>query len=139
MTFDKEGKKPIDALRWPGASEEDSTLGMSGQSIMPAQVTTGESIPKGSSTALSRQEHNKALLGHQLQEVEGGEASEEDMDINPGNCFICSAVKIRGIPKERAKLRFRSRKKLPKLKHNRISRSRFCILLRATLPTSRSM
>jgi hypothetical protein len=71
MTFDKEGKKPIDALRWPEASEEDSTLGMSGQSIMLAQVTTGESIPKGSSTALSRQEHNKALLGHQLQEVEG--------------------------------------------------------------------
>ena len=34
-----------------GASEGDSTPGMSGQSIMPAQVTTGETKPKGRSTA----------------------------------------------------------------------------------------
>jgi hypothetical protein len=61
MIFGKEGKKPTDTLRWPGASEEDFTLGMSGQSIIPAQVTTRETIPKGSNTALSRQEHNKAL------------------------------------------------------------------------------
>jgi hypothetical protein len=71
MTFDKEGKKPIDTLRWPGASEEDSTLGMSGLSIMPVLVTSGETILKGSNTTLSRQEHNKALSGHWLQEVEG--------------------------------------------------------------------
>jgi hypothetical protein len=71
MTFGKEGKKPTDTLRWPRASEEDSTLGMSGQSIMPPQVTTRETIPKGSSTTLSRQEHNKALSGHRLQEAEG--------------------------------------------------------------------
>jgi hypothetical protein len=139
MTFGKEGKKPTDTLRWLGASVEDSTLGMSGQSIMPAQVTTRETIPKGSNIALSRQEHNKALSGHRLQKAEGGETSEEDMEIDPRNCFVCSAVKIRGIPQERAKLRFRSRKKLPKLKHDRISQSRFCIPLRATLPTSRSM
>jgi hypothetical protein len=83
ITFDKEGKKPTDTLRWPGASEEDSTLGMSGQSIMPAQVTTGETIPKGTNTTLSRQEYNKALLGHRLQEAEGEEASEENMEISP--------------------------------------------------------
>jgi hypothetical protein len=139
MTFSKEGKKPTDTLRWLGASEEDSTLGMSGQSIMAAQVTIGETTLKGSSTALSRQDHNKALSGHQLQEVEGGEALEEDMEISPGNCFVCSAVNIRGIPQGRAKLQFRSRKKLSKLKHGRISRSRFYIPLRATLPTSQSM
>jgi hypothetical protein len=114
-------------------------LGVSGQSIMPAQVTTEETILKGSSTTLSRQEHNKALLGHWLQEAEGGEASEEDMEISQRSCFVCSVVKIRGIPQGRAKLRFRNRKKLPKLKHSRISRSRFCISLRTTLPTSRSM
>jgi hypothetical protein len=77
---------------------------MSGQSIMPPQVTTGETIPKGSSTTLSRQEHNKALSGHWLQEAEGGATSEKDMEISPGNCFVCSAVKIRGTPQERAKL-----------------------------------
>jgi hypothetical protein len=112
MTFGKEGKKPTNTLRWPGASEEDSTLGMLGQSIMLAQVTTGETILKGSSTALSRRDHNKALLGHRLQEAEGGEASEEDMEISPGNYFVCSTEKIRGIPQGRAKLRFRSRKNL---------------------------
>jgi hypothetical protein len=52
---------------------------------------------KGSSTALSRQEHNKALSGHPIQEGEWGETSEEDMEISPGNCFVCSPVKIRGI------------------------------------------
>jgi hypothetical protein len=139
MTFGKEGKKPTDTLRWPGASEEDSTLDMSGRFIMPAQVTIGETILKGSSTVLNRQDHNKALSGHRLQEAEGGEASEEDMEINPGNYFVCFAVKIRGTPQGRAKLRFRSRKKLSKLKHGRISRSRFYISLRATLPMSRSM
>jgi hypothetical protein len=82
---------------------------------------------------------NKVLSGHRLQEVEGVETLEEVMEISSGKCFVCSAVKIRGTPQERAKLRFRSRKKLPKLKHGRISRSRFFIPLRATLPTSRSM
>src|SRR5688500_5769677 len=106
---------------------------------MPPQVTTGETIPKGSSTTLNRQEHNKALSGHRLQEAEGVETSEEDMEISPGNYFVCFAVKIRGTPKECARLRFRSRKKLLKLKHGRICRSRFSIPLRATLPTSRSM
>jgi hypothetical protein len=104
MIFSKEGKKPTNTLRWPRASEEDFTLGMSGQSIMPAQVTTGETTLKGSSTALSPQEHNKALSGHRLQEEKGGEALEEDMEISLGNCFVCSAVKIRGIPQGHAKL-----------------------------------
>jgi hypothetical protein len=64
--FRQKGKKPTDTLRWPGASVEDFTLRMSGQFIMPAQVMTGETIPKGRSTAFSRQEHIKALSGHRL-------------------------------------------------------------------------
>jgi hypothetical protein len=47
MIFGKEGKKLIDTLKWLGASEEDSTPGMSGQSIMPTQVMTEEAKPKG--------------------------------------------------------------------------------------------
>jgi hypothetical protein len=93
-----------------------------------------------------RQEHNSQSSGvqqssfsHQLQEVEGAEASEEDMEISPGNCFVCSAANTKGIPQERARLRFKSRKRLPKLKHGRISRSRFYIPLHATLPMSQSM
>jgi hypothetical protein len=64
MTFDKEGKKPTDTLKWPGASEGDSTPGMSGQSIMPAQVMTGETKPKDNSTAPNHQGHNKVPSGH---------------------------------------------------------------------------
>jgi hypothetical protein len=93
-----------------------------------------------------RQQHSSQSSGAQQSSFRppalrgrGGETSEEDMEISLGNCFVCSAVKIRGIPQERAKLQFRSIKKLSKLKHGRISRSRFCIPLRATLPTSRSM
>jgi hypothetical protein len=64
MIFGKEGKKLIDNLKWPGASEEDSTLGMLGQSIMPAQVTTGEIKPKGSNIAPNHEERNKVPSGH---------------------------------------------------------------------------
>jgi hypothetical protein len=108
MTFGKEGKKPTYTLKWLGASEGDSTLGMSGQSIMPAQVTTRETKPKGSSTAPNHQGHNKVPSGHQLQEAEWVEASEEDMEINSENYFVCSAAKTKGIPQERAKLRSKS-------------------------------
>jgi hypothetical protein len=98
MIFAKEGKKPSDTLSWPGASEEDSTLGISGRVIIPVQMTIGGIIPKHNNTTLNHQGRNEVLSGHQLQEVDGVEVSEEDMDINPGNCFVCSAVKTKGIP-----------------------------------------
>jgi hypothetical protein len=139
MITSKEGKKLIDTLRWPGASEEDSTPGMSGQSIMPAQVMIGGAKPKDSNTAPNHQGRNKVPSGHQLQEVEGAEALEEDMEISPGDYFVCSAAKTKATPQERAKSRFRSRKRLSKLKHGRICRSRFYIVLHAILPTSQSM
>jgi hypothetical protein len=82
MIFGKKGKKLTDTLRWLGASEEDSTLGMSGRFIIPAQAAIGEILPKGNNTALNRQEHSKALSGHRLQEAEGEEASEEDLEIS---------------------------------------------------------
>jgi hypothetical protein len=136
MIFNKEGKNLLDTLKWPGASKGDSTPGMSGQSIMLAQVMIGETKPKDSSTTPNHQGHNKAPFGHQLKEAEWAEASEEDMEISIGNCFVCSAAKTKGIPRERVRLRFKSRKRLLKLKHDRISRSRFYIPLHATLPMS---
>jgi hypothetical protein len=139
MTFGKEGKKPTDTLKWLGASEGDPTPGMSGQSIIPAQVMTGETKPKGSSTAPNHQGHNKAPSGHQLQEAEGAETLEEDMEISPENFFVCSTAKTKGMPHERAELRSKSKKRLSKLKHDRVSRSRFYILLHATLSISQSM
>jgi hypothetical protein len=64
MIFAKEGKKLTNTLKWLGASEEDSTPGMSGQSIMPAQVMTGEAKTKGNSIAPNHQGRNKVPLGH---------------------------------------------------------------------------
>ena len=78
MISGKEGKKPTDTLRGPGASEEDSTPGMSGQSITPAQVMIGEANPKGNSTAPNHQGRNRVPLGHQLQEAEGAVRGVEE-------------------------------------------------------------
>jgi hypothetical protein len=61
MTFGKEGKKPTDTLKWPGASEEDSTLGILGQSIIRAQVMIGEIKPKDNSIAPNHQGRNKVV------------------------------------------------------------------------------
>ena len=103
MISGKEGKKLTDTLRWPGASEEDSNLGKSGQSIMVAQVMIGEANPKGNSIAPNHQGRNEVLSGHQLQEAEGAEALAEDMEISPGDCFACSAAKTKATSQERAK------------------------------------
>jgi hypothetical protein len=46
MISTKEGRKHTGFLSWPGASEEDFTPGMSGQSIMPIQVMIEKSTPK---------------------------------------------------------------------------------------------
>jgi hypothetical protein len=63
---------------------------MSGRSIIPAQAKTGEIILKGISTAPNHQEHNKAPSGHQPQEAEEVEASEEDSARNQeGFCLFC--------------------------------------------------
>jgi hypothetical protein len=135
----KEGRKLIGFLRWPGASEEDFIPDTSGQFIMPIQVMIEEVNPKGNSTAPSHQGHNKTPSGHQPQEAEGAEASKEDTEISPEEYIAYSAVKTRATPKEHAKSQFRSKRRLPKLRHDRISQSRSYILPHATLPMSQSM
>jgi hypothetical protein len=97
MTSDREEKRPIDTLRWLGASEEGSTLGLSEQSTMPAQVMTGQATHKVTSKTPNLQECNKALTGHQLQGAEEKEASKEGSAPNPGGCFVYSVGRIRDI------------------------------------------
>jgi hypothetical protein len=95
--------------------------------------------PKGNNTTPSHQGHNKAHSGHQPQEAEGAEALEEDTKISPQDYFAYSAVKTKATPQEHAKSQFRSKKRLPKLRHDRISQSRSYILLHAILPMSQSI
>jgi hypothetical protein len=135
MISAREGKKLIGFLRWLGASEEDSTLGMSDQSTIPLRVMTKEASFRGHNIVHNLQGNNKALLGHQLQGAEAAGASEEDMGINPGNSIAYSVVKTRVTLQEHARSPFRSKKRLLKQKRGRINRSRFYILLRATLHT----
>jgi hypothetical protein len=96
---------------------------------------TEEASFRGHNIAHNLQGNNKALSGRQLQGAEVAWASEEDMGINPGNSIAYSVGKTRATLQEHARSPFRSKKRLPKQKRGRISRSRFYILLRATLPT----
>jgi hypothetical protein len=70
---------------------------MLGQSIILVQAKTWEIKLKGISTSLNHQEHKKAPSGHQHQEVEEGEASEEDSACNQEGCFAYFVEKRRGI------------------------------------------
>jgi hypothetical protein len=92
-----------------------------------------------------RQQHSSQSSGPQQSSFRplaprgrGAEASEEDTEISPGDFFACFVVKTKATPQERAKSQFRSRKRLSKLKHDRISRSKSYILLHAILPMSQS-
>jgi hypothetical protein len=96
MTFAKEGRKPTGSLRLPGASEEESTQGMSGQ-FTPPRVTTEEVNNRGHSIPRKLRGSNKALSGRQLQEAEAPGASEEGLEISLENFIAYSVVRTRAI------------------------------------------
>jgi hypothetical protein len=69
----------------------------------------------------------------------GGRSFGGRYGINPGKSIACSVVNTRVTLQERAKLLFRSKRRLLKQKLDRTSRSRFYTLLRATLLTYQNM
>jgi hypothetical protein len=112
---------------------------MLGQSITPLRMTTKEVSFRGHSTPRNLWANNKALSGRQLQGAETPEASEEDTGISPGRFIAYSMVRTKAILQECAKSPCRSRRRSRKPKLGRISRSKSCTLLRATLPTYQNM
>jgi hypothetical protein len=112
---------------------------MSEQSTTPTQMMTGQIIPKAASKAHNLRECSKPVTGHQLQKAEGEEASEEGSALNLGDCFAYSMGRIRDTQQGRAKSRSKSRRTSLKPKHDRISRSRSCILLHAIRHISLNM
>jgi hypothetical protein len=82
------------------ASEEESTRGMSGQSIIPLRVTTKEVSLRGRNTPHNLRGNNKALSGHQLQETEASGASGEDLEIRLERSTAYSVVRTRAILQE---------------------------------------
>jgi hypothetical protein len=88
MISAKQGRKLIGFLRWLGASEGESTLGMSDQSTTLDRVRIEEASFRGHSIAHNLQGSSRALSGHQLQGAGVAGASEEDMGISPGNLLL---------------------------------------------------
>jgi hypothetical protein len=109
-------------------------LGMSDQSITPTRVMIEEVSFKGHNTAPNPQDNNKALSSHRPQGAEAAGASEEGMGISLESSIAYSVVKTRATLQEHVRSPFRSKRRLPKQKCGRISRSRSYILLHATLP-----
>jgi hypothetical protein len=99
---------------------------------------TEEASLKGHNTAPNLQGNNQALSGHQPQGAEAAGASEEGTGISPEGYIVYSVEKIRATPQEHVKSQYRSKRRLPKLKRDRISRSMFYILPHATLPMYQS-
>jgi hypothetical protein len=100
---------------------------------------TKEASFRGHSIPHNLRGNNKGLSGRQLQGAEAPGASEEDTGISPGRFIAYSVVRTRAILQECAKSPFRSRRRSRKPKLGRISPSRSCTLLRATLTTYQNM
>jgi hypothetical protein len=94
-------------------------------------MTTKEVNFRGHSTPHNLRGSSKALSGFQLKGAEAPGALEQDLEISPGRSIAYSMVRTRAILQECAKSPSRSRR--------RVSRSRSCTLLRATLPTYQNM
>jgi hypothetical protein len=107
---------------------------MSDQSITPVRVMTEQASFKGHNVAHIPQGNNKALSGHQPQGAEAAGALEEGMGISLESSTAYSVVKTRATLQEHARSPFRSKRRLPKQRRGRISRSRSYILLHVTLP-----
>jgi hypothetical protein len=110
MTFTKEGRKSTCSLRRPGASKEESTQGMSGQSI-PLRVTTEEVNNRGHNIPRKLRGSNKALSGRQLQEAEAPGAWEEGLGISLEKFIAYSMVKTRAILQGCVMSLFRNKRK----------------------------
>jgi hypothetical protein len=139
MTSDKEGRKLTDFLRWLGASEGESTVGMSDQSIATVRMMTKEASFKGHNTPHSLRDSSKAPSGRQLQGAEAPGASEEDMRISPGKSIAYSVERTKVTLQEPARSPSWSKRRLRKQKFSRISRSKSYILLHAILLTYQNM
>jgi hypothetical protein len=139
MTSAKEGRKHTGSLKRPGASEEESTRGTSGQFTTLPKVMTEEVNSRGRSILRKLRGSNKALSGRQLQEAEAPGASEEDMGTSPGRSTAYFVVKTRATIQERVKSPSKSKKRLQKPKPGKVNRSRSCTLLRVIHPTYQNM
>jgi hypothetical protein len=113
---------------------------MLGPFTFQAKAKTKTTIPKGNKMTHSQQEPNRVPLDRQLQEVEGEEeVLGGDTILSQEDYSAYSLERTRGAQQEPAKLQFKSKRKLPKLNQDRISRTKSFTLLRIILHTSQNM
>jgi hypothetical protein len=110
MTFGKEGRKLTGSLKWPGASEGESTLGTSDLSIL-LRMTIGEVSNKGRNIPPRLRGSNRTILDPQLQGAKAPEASEEGLGTSLGKFTAYSAVRTRAILPGCAMLPFQNKKR----------------------------
>jgi hypothetical protein len=110
---------------------------MSGQFITPIPTMKGPIMLRTTIIAHSLRACSRLLSDYQLQEAEEEEASvEEGSAINPETCTASFVVRTRDIQQGHARSQFRSKRKLLKPRHDRVSRSKPSTMLRATPHTS---
>jgi long-subunit acyl-CoA synthetase (AMP-forming) len=98
---------------------------MSGPYTIQIRMKTKIITPRDNKVIPNTQEPSKIPSDHQPQEAEEEEGIlEEDSTLNQGKLTAFSMERIRGIKQEPAKSQSRNRRKLPKLKHDRIRQSR---------------
>jgi hypothetical protein len=113
---------------------------MSDQSTTPIPTLIGPAMHNITIIVLRFRACNRLLSGHQLREVEEEEVLVvEGLAINPESCIAFFVARTRATQQGHARLPFRSRRKLLKLKRGRVSRSKSSTLLHASLLMSRSM
>jgi hypothetical protein len=121
------------------ALEGDIIPGMSDQFTTPMPMMKGSAMFSIAITVLSLQACNKLLLDHRLRGAGEKEVSvEDDLAINLESCTAFFVARTRATQQEHARLQFRSRRKLPKLRRDRVSRSKSSTLLRVISHTSQN-
>jgi hypothetical protein len=139
LIFAKGGRKPTGFPRWPGASEGDFIPGMYDQFTTPMPMMKEPTMFSIAITVLSLQACNRLLSDHRLWGAGEEEVSvEDDLAINPESCIVFFVARTRATQQEHARLQFRSRRKLPKLRRDRVSRSKSSTLLRVIPHTSQN-
>jgi hypothetical protein len=137
--FCQRRRKPTCFPRWPGASEGDFIPGMYDQFTTPMPMMKGQAMFSIAITVVNLQACNRLLSDHRLRGAGEEEVLvEDDLAINPERCTVFFVARTRATQQEHARLQFRSRRKLPKLRRDRVSRSKSSTLLRVIPHTSQN-
>jgi hypothetical protein len=109
------------------------------QFITPMPMMKGPAMFSIAITVLSLEACNRHLSNHRLRGADEEEVSvEEGLATNPESYTGFFVARTKATQQGHVKSQIRSRRKLLKLKHDRVSRSKSFTLLRVTLHTSQN-